>query len=56
MIVLYVVVVIICLFILSAVKVFKEYERGVVFMLGRFWKVKGPGLVDFTNGTNCNTS
>ena len=29
----------------SAVKVFREYERGVVFMLGRFWKVKGPGLV-----------
>lgn len=23
----------------------KEYERGVVFMLGRFWRVKGPGLV-----------
>ncbi|MGT2473564.1 slipin family protein [Paraburkholderia terrae] len=29
----------------SAVRVFREYERGVVFMLGRFWKVKGPGLV-----------
>ena len=29
----------------SAVKVFREYERGVVFMLGRFWRVKGPGLV-----------
>jgi regulator of protease activity HflC (stomatin/prohibitin superfamily) len=25
--------------------VLREYERGVVFMLGRFWKVKGPGLV-----------
>ncbi|MFQ5582672.1 MAG: slipin family protein, partial [Mariprofundaceae bacterium] len=23
----------------------REYERGVVFMLGRFWKVKGPGLI-----------
>ena len=23
----------------------REYERGVVFLLGRFWKVKGPGLV-----------
>jgi regulator of protease activity HflC (stomatin/prohibitin superfamily) len=22
-----------------------EYERGVVFLLGRFWKVKGPGLI-----------
>ena len=23
----------------------REYERGVVFMLGRFWRLKGPGLV-----------
>jgi regulator of protease activity HflC (stomatin/prohibitin superfamily) len=29
----------------SAIRIFREYERGVVFMLGRFWKVKGPGLV-----------
>jgi regulator of protease activity HflC (stomatin/prohibitin superfamily) len=29
----------------SAVRVLREYERGVVFMLGRFYKVKGPGLV-----------
>lgn len=29
----------------ASVKVFREYERGVVFTLGRFWKVKGPGLV-----------
>jgi len=29
----------------SAVRILREYERGVVFMLGRFWKVKGPGLV-----------
>ena len=26
-------------------RIFREYERGVVFTLGRFWKVKGPGLV-----------
>jgi regulator of protease activity HflC (stomatin/prohibitin superfamily) len=26
-------------------KILREYERGVVFMLGRFYKVKGPGLV-----------
>jgi len=32
-------------FLLSAIRIFREYERGVVFMLGRFWKVKGPGLV-----------
>jgi regulator of protease activity HflC (stomatin/prohibitin superfamily) len=29
----------------SAIRVLREYERGVVFQLGRFWKVKGPGLV-----------
>jgi regulator of protease activity HflC (stomatin/prohibitin superfamily) len=30
---------------LSAFRVLREYERGVVFMLGRFYKVKGPGLI-----------
>jgi regulator of protease activity HflC (stomatin/prohibitin superfamily) len=29
----------------SAIKILKEYERGVIFLLGRFWKVKGPGLI-----------
>lgn len=29
----------------SAFRILREYERGVIFMLGRFWKVKGPGLV-----------
>lgn len=29
----------------TALKVLREYERAVVFMLGRFWRVKGPGLV-----------
>lgn len=32
-------------FLSSAVKVLKEYERGVVFRLGRVIPVKGPGLV-----------
>lgn len=36
---------ILVLFILNAFRVLKEYERGVVFLLGRFYKVKGPGLV-----------
>jgi regulator of protease activity HflC (stomatin/prohibitin superfamily) len=31
--------------ILSAVKILREYERAVVFTLGRFQRVKGPGLV-----------
>src|SRR5512144_3077251 len=29
----------------SSVRILREYERGVVFTLGRFWMVKGPGLV-----------
>ena len=29
----------------SMLKILREYERGVVFMLGRFWSVKGPGLI-----------
>ena len=32
-------------FMASAIRIFREYERGVVFTLGRFEKVKGPGLV-----------
>ena len=31
--------------ILSMFRILREYERGVVFMLGRFYKVKGPGLI-----------
>ncbi|HZF17503.1 MAG TPA: slipin family protein [Steroidobacteraceae bacterium] len=29
---------------LRCIRVLREYVRGVVFLLGRFWKVKGPGL------------
>jgi regulator of protease activity HflC (stomatin/prohibitin superfamily) len=29
----------------SAIRILKEYERGVIFFLGRFQKVKGPGLI-----------
>ncbi|MCU7798311.1 MAG: slipin family protein [Candidatus Thiodiazotropha sp. (ex Semelilucina semeliformis)] len=32
-------------FLASALRILREYERGVVFLLGRFWKVKGPGLI-----------
>lgn len=36
----------VALFVLaSAFRILQEYERGVVFMLGRFQRVKGPGLV-----------
>jgi regulator of protease activity HflC (stomatin/prohibitin superfamily) len=29
----------------QAFKILKEYERGVIFLLGRFQRVKGPGLI-----------
>ena len=32
-------------FLSVAVRIFREYERGVLFTLGRFQAVKGPGLV-----------
>ena len=31
--------------VVASIKILREYERGVIFLLGRFWKVKGPGLV-----------
>ncbi len=40
-----VLVVLIAALLFSAFKVLREYERGVVFMLGRFYGVKGPGLI-----------
>ena len=40
-----VVVAILLVLVATSIRVLREYERGVVFMLGRFWKVKGPGLV-----------
>ncbi|MFC1884591.1 slipin family protein [Thermodesulfobacteriota bacterium] len=39
------VVVLVVLFLWAALKVLKEYERGVVFRLGRVIKTKGPGLI-----------
>ncbi|MCH7636719.1 MAG: slipin family protein [Proteobacteria bacterium] len=29
----------------NTIKILKEYERGVIFLLGRFQTVKGPGLI-----------
>lgn len=40
-----VIVFIIILLIASSVKIFREYERGVIFTLGRFTGAKGPGLI-----------
>jgi len=35
----------IVIILLSSFRVLREYDRGVIFQLGRFWKVKGPGLI-----------
>jgi len=37
--------VLLMLFLSAAIKILREYERGVVFRLGRVIKSKGPGLV-----------
>jgi len=42
---LYIVVSVIFILLVSMFKVLREYQRGVIFLLGRFWKVKGPGLI-----------
>ncbi len=42
---LYIVVTLVVLFFASAIRILREYQRGVVFTLGRFWKVKGPGFI-----------
>src|SRR5690348_10308991 len=39
-----VIAVLVLMFLYSAVKVLREYERGVVFTLGRYTGTKGPGL------------
>ncbi|MBA7686782.1 hypothetical protein ES703_95240 [subsurface metagenome] len=37
-------IIILVLIVISAIKILKEYERAVVFRLGRFTKVRGPGI------------
>ncbi len=39
------IVVLVLFFLWSAIKVLNEYERGVIFRLGRVIKAKGPGLI-----------
>lgn len=39
------IIAILAILLYNTVKVLKEYERGVVFFLGRFQRVKGPGLI-----------
>lgn len=42
---LYLVIALVVIFLFYAIRILREYERGVIFMLGRFWKVKGPGFI-----------
>ena len=39
------IVVFVIAFLAMAIRILREYERGVVFTLGRFTAVKGPGLI-----------
>jgi regulator of protease activity HflC (stomatin/prohibitin superfamily) len=41
----YIFISILLVILISAFKVLREYERGVIFFLGRFYSVKGPGLI-----------
>ncbi|WP_211245123.1 slipin family protein [Thiomicrospira pelophila] len=41
----YIIIGLVVLFFVSAIRILREYERGVIFLLGRFWKVKGPGII-----------
>jgi regulator of protease activity HflC (stomatin/prohibitin superfamily) len=38
------IVIVVAVLLAMSVRILREYERGVVFQLGRFWAVKGPGL------------
>jgi regulator of protease activity HflC (stomatin/prohibitin superfamily) len=40
-----VIIALVAMFLFSVIKVLNEYERGVMFTLGRFSGVKGPGLI-----------
>ena len=37
--------ILVAVIIIWSVRIMREYQRAVVFQLGRFWKVKGPGLI-----------
>ena len=39
------IVIVLVLLLANTIKILREYERGVIFTLGRFDKVKGPGLI-----------
>jgi len=41
----YGVLIVIIVLVVMSLRILREYERGVIFLLGRFQKVKGPGLI-----------
>src|SRR6202789_4164225 len=42
---LYIIIVVVLILIIFSIRIIKEYDRGVVFFLGRFKDVRGPGLI-----------
>lgn len=38
-------VLLVIILVVASLRVLREYQRGVIFLLGRFWRVKGPGLI-----------
>ncbi|UTW13526.1 slipin family protein [Marinobacterium rhizophilum] len=38
-------IVVALMLLLSMFRILREYQRGVIFLLGRFYRVKGPGLI-----------
>jgi len=41
----YIFIIMLLLLLISAFRILREYERGVIFMLGRYYGVKGPGFI-----------
>jgi regulator of protease activity HflC (stomatin/prohibitin superfamily) len=39
------VLILVLVLVAASLRILREYERGVVFQLGRFWSVKGPGMI-----------
>jgi len=44
------VILLVVILVAASLRILREYERGVVFLLGRFWKIKGPGLIVIVPG------
>lgn len=44
------IILLVVILIAASLRILREYERGVVFLLGRFWRVKGPGLIVIVPG------